>query len=145
MGAKTGQGIRTLVDLLIEGGIDGLFPLGTSGEFALLTHAERREVIEAVVDSANGRVPVFPGVSDSSTENVLLFSRDARDAGVDGVVATQPYYFTITDEALLEHFALVSEKVDPLPLMLYNILTGPTSPCHSPWSGRSQREGTSWG
>ena len=113
--------IRTLVEFLIEGGIDGLFPLGTSGEFALLTHAERKEVIETVVDSANGRVPVFAGVSDPSTANVIRLSAEARDAGVDGVVATPPYYFMTTEEALFEHFKLVAEKVDPLPLMLYNI------------------------
>ncbi len=113
-------GIRTLVDFLIEGGIDGLFPLGTSGEFALLTHEERRAVVDAVVDRANGRVPVFAGVSDPSTENIIHFSADAKDAGVDGVIATPPYYYTTTNEALYKHFRLIAEKVD-LPLMIYNI------------------------
>lgn len=113
-------GIRTLVDFLIDGGIDGLFPLGTSGEFALLTQEERRAVVDTVVDRANGRVPVFAGVSDPSTENIVRFSADARDAGVDGVIATPPYYYTTTNEALYKHFKLISEKVD-LPLMIYNI------------------------
>jgi 4-hydroxy-tetrahydrodipicolinate synthase len=113
-------GIRTLVDFLIEGGIDGLFPLGTSGEFALLTHEERRAVVDAVVDRANGRVPVFAGVSDPSTENIVRFSADAKDAGVDGVIATPPYYYATTNEALYKHFRLIAEKVD-LPLMIYNI------------------------
>ena len=113
-------GIRTLVDYLIDGGIDGLFPLGTSGEFALLTREERKTVVETVVDRANGRVPVFAGVSDPSTENIVRFSADAKDAGVDGVIATPPYYYTTTNEALYKHFRLISEKVD-LPLMIYNI------------------------
>jgi 4-hydroxy-tetrahydrodipicolinate synthase len=112
--------IRTLVDFLIEGGIDGLFPLGTSGEFALLSREERRAVVVAVVDQANGRVPVFAGVSDPSTENVVRFSADAKDAGADGVIATPPYYYTTTKEALYNHFKLVAEEVD-LPLMIYNI------------------------
>jgi 4-hydroxy-tetrahydrodipicolinate synthase len=113
-------GIRTLVDFLVEGGIDGLFPLGTSGEFALLTREERRAVVGAVVDRANGRVPVFAGVSDPCTENIMRFSADAKDAGADGVIATPPYYYTTTNEALYEHFRLIAEEVD-LPLMLYNI------------------------
>ncbi len=62
---------RTLVDFLIDGGIDGLFPLGTSGEFALFDREERKNVIETVVDQTNGRVPVLAGVSDPSLENVL--------------------------------------------------------------------------
>jgi 4-hydroxy-tetrahydrodipicolinate synthase len=114
------EGIRNLVDFLIDGGIDGLFPLGTSGEFALLTHEKRKLVTDTVVDCANGRVPVFVGVSDPSTENIRIFSLDAKDAGVDGVVATPPYYYTTTDEALYKHFKLISEEVD-LPLMIYNI------------------------
>jgi 4-hydroxy-tetrahydrodipicolinate synthase len=113
-------GIRTLVDFLVEGGIDGLFPLGTSGEFALLTREERVAVVRAVVDQANGRVPVFAGVSDPSTENIVRFSADAKDAGVDGVIATPPYYYATTNEALYKHFRLIAEEVD-LPLMLYNI------------------------
>jgi 4-hydroxy-tetrahydrodipicolinate synthase len=109
-----------LVDFLIEGGIDGLFPLGTSGEFALLTREERKEVMDVVVDAANGRVPVFAGISDPSTENVIRFSVDAKDAGADGVIATPPYYFVTTNDALYDHFRFVAEKVD-LPLMIYNI------------------------
>ncbi len=62
---------RKLVDFLLEGGIDGLFPLGTSGEFALLDRDERKHVIKTVVDQANGRVPVLAGVSDPSLTNVL--------------------------------------------------------------------------
>jgi hypothetical protein len=112
--------IRTLVDFLIEGGIDGLFPLGTSGEFALLSREERRAVVAAVVDQADGRVPVFAGVSDPSTENVVRFSADAKDAGADGVIATPPYYYSTTNEGLYNHFKLVTEEVD-LPLMIYNI------------------------
>jgi len=79
---------RTLVDFLIDGGIDGLFPLGTSGEFALFDREERKTVIETVVDHTNGRVPVLAGVSDPGLENVLAFAKDAKDAGADAIVAT---------------------------------------------------------
>lgn len=113
-------GVRRLVDHLVEGGIDGLFPLGTSGEFALLTRRERRRMIELVVDATNGRVPVFAGISDPSTENMVDFSADARDCGADGVVATPPYYYSTTEDGLYRHFELLSEKVE-IPLMVYNI------------------------
>jgi 4-hydroxy-tetrahydrodipicolinate synthase len=53
--------IRLLVNSLIDGGIDGLFPLGTSGEFALLSRSERKSIVSAVADEAKGRVPVFAG------------------------------------------------------------------------------------
>ncbi|HZY46333.1 MAG TPA: 4-hydroxy-tetrahydrodipicolinate synthase [Candidatus Bathyarchaeia archaeon] len=111
---------KRLVDFHIESGIDGLLPLGTSGEFALLTREERNALIETVVDRANGRVPVVAGVSDPSIENVIQLSSDAKNAGADVVIATPPYYFTTTDEGHYEHFKRLSESID-LPLMVYNI------------------------
>ena len=111
---------RALVDFLIEGGIDGLFPLGTSGEFALLDREERRTVIRVVVDQTNGRVPVLAGVSDPSLENVLAFAKDAEDAGADAIVATPPYYFTTGDDGLFDYFEAIAGK-SGLPLLVYNI------------------------
>jgi 4-hydroxy-tetrahydrodipicolinate synthase len=111
---------RRLVDFHIEAGIDGLLPLGTSGEFALLQREERKSLVDTVVDQADNRVPVVAGVSDPSIENVLQLSSDAKDAGADGVIATPPYYFTTTDEGHYLHFKTISEAID-LPLMIYNI------------------------
>lgn len=119
-GGVSTDGVKVLVDFLIEGGIDGLLPLGTSGEFALLTEEEKRVLLNHVVDQTNGRVPVVAGISDPSTENVLRFSKDAKDAGVDGVIATPPYYYSTTSEALYKHYKRLSEGLD-LPLMVYNI------------------------
>jgi 4-hydroxy-tetrahydrodipicolinate synthase len=114
------QAIKTLVDFLIDDGVDGLLPLGTSGEFALLSPSERRDVLDATVDQVNGRVPVVAGVSDPSPENVMHYSRDAKDAGVDAVIATPPYYFSTTNEGLYEFYKTISEGID-LPLLIYNI------------------------
>lgn len=111
---------RTLVDFLIDGGIDGLFPLGTSGEFALFDREERKTVVETVVDQTNGRVPVLAGVSDPSLENVLAFAKDAEDAGADAIVATPPYYYTTGEDGLFGHFETIARK-SSLPLILYNI------------------------
>ena len=111
---------RRLVDFHIEAGIDGLLPLGTSGEFALLQREERKALVDVVVDQADNRVPVVAGVSDPSIENVVQLSSDAKEAGADGVIATPPYYFTTTDEGHYHHFKTISEAID-LPLLIYNI------------------------
>jgi 4-hydroxy-tetrahydrodipicolinate synthase len=111
---------RRLVDFHIEAGIDGLLPLGTSGEFALLSREEREVLVNTVVDQADSRVPVVAGVSDPSIENVVQLSSDAKKAGADAVIATPPYYFTTTDEGHYHHFKTISEAVD-LPLLIYNI------------------------
>jgi 4-hydroxy-tetrahydrodipicolinate synthase len=111
---------KILVDFLIEGGVDGLFPLGTSGEFALLSDAERKKVSETVVDQANGRVPVAVGVSDPCFDKVLRYSEEAKTAGADAIVATPPYYYTITDEAMYHFYKKLSET-SGMPLLAYNI------------------------
>lgn len=109
-----------LVNFHIESGIDGILPLGTSGEFALFTRDERKMFVETVVDEVDGRVPVVAGVSDPSIENVLELSGDAKATGADAVIATPPYYFTTTDQGHYDHFKKISENID-LPLMIYNI------------------------
>src|SRR5712664_494331 len=111
---------RRLVDFHIEAGIDGLLPLGTSGEFALLSREEREVLVNTVVDQADHRVPVVAGVSDPSIDRVLQLSSDAKKAGADAVIATPPYYFTTTDEGHYHHFKTISENID-LPLLIYNI------------------------
>ena len=109
-----------LTEFLIQRGIDGLFPLGTTGEFAFLDRSERKRVIEVVVDSANSRVPVLAGVSDPSPKNVLAYAKDAEDAGADAIVATPPYYYRVSEEGLYSHFRMIYEGA-ALPLIVYNI------------------------
>lgn len=111
---------RRYVDYLIDGGVDGLFPLGTTGEFALLSDEERKAVAEVVVDQANSRVPVAIGVSDPCTEKVVNYSRVAKDVGADAAVTTPPYFYALTDEAIYGFYKTVSNEID-LPLLAYNI------------------------
>lgn len=113
---RTGE----LTDYLIQGGVDGLFPLGTTGEFALLDRDERRRVVEIVADRAASRVPVLAGVSDPSPRNAAAFAKDAAEAGADGVVATAPYYYRVDEGGLLAHFRMIHDAIS-LPLVLYNI------------------------
>lgn len=109
-----------LTDYLIEGGIDGLFPLGTTGEFPLLERAERKRIVEIVADRANGRVPVLAGICDPSPRNAVAYGRDAADAGADGLVATPPYYYRLAEGGIYNHFKMIKESVT-LPLVVYNI------------------------
>ena len=82
---------RKLVDRLLEGGVDGLFPMGTTGEFALFTREERKRVVQVVAEQAKGRAPVIAGISDPAPENVLEYAKDAEEAGADALIATPPY------------------------------------------------------
>lgn len=114
------QSLRALVDYLVEGGVQGLLPLGTSGEFALLDQSERIQVIEAVVDQANGRIPVIAGVSAPSTKAAVSYAKHAKDVGADAVISTGPYYFTTKESGLSKHFQSIIDAVD-IPLLIYNI------------------------
>src|SRR3989449_10558448 len=76
---------RRLVDFLIEAGIDGLLPLGTSGEFALLQREERKTLVDVVVDQVDSRVPVVAGGLDPSIENIVQLSPEPTEGGADSV------------------------------------------------------------
>jgi len=112
--------IPELVDYLLEGGVDGLFPLGTTGEFAFLSEEERHLMIKGVVDSTNGRVPVAAGISDTSIERVIRNAKDAEQLGVDAVVATPPFYFSVGEEGIYNFVSTISNRTN-IPLILYNI------------------------
>src|SRR3989442_7518469 len=83
---------RRLVDFHIEAGIDGLLPLGTSGEFALLSREEREVLVNTVVDQADSRVPVVAGVFGSSVQPVFHASSGADKVGAGVVLGTPPHY-----------------------------------------------------
>lgn len=112
--------LRELTDYLIENGIDGLFPLGTTGEFAFLSREERRKIVECVVDQSNGNVPVIAGVSDPDSATVVTYAKDAEDAGADAVIATPPYFFPLSQESIYDHYVTIHSGTS-LPLFLYNI------------------------
>ena len=112
--------LKNLVDFQIENGIDFLVPCGTTGESPTLTDPERVRVIEAVVEQANGRVPVVAGTGTNDTPHSVAMTRAAKDAGADACLAVSPYYNKPTQEGLYRHFrAMIDEG--GLPAMLYQI------------------------
>lgn len=111
---------RHLTDFLITSGVNGIWALGTTGEFTSLDEGQRVAALEATVEAANGRVPVIANVSDCSTELVIRHARNAAAAGADAIAATPPYYYEISMTELLEHFRAIRAAVD-LPLFAYSI------------------------
>ncbi|PSP85682.1 dihydrodipicolinate synthase family protein [Halobacteriales archaeon QS_1_68_17] len=105
---------------VVDGGAHGVFPLGTNGEFPLATPAERRTVVEAVVDEVGGEVPVIAGVGAPSTRETVAFAEHAAAAGADGVVVVTPYYYPLDGPGAVEHYRRVAAAVD-LPVYVYHI------------------------
>ncbi len=114
------QRLTANVEFQIEGGIDGLVPVGTTGESPTLSHDEHRQVIERVVEAAGRRVPVIAGTGSNSTAEALELTAHARRVGADAALMVNPYYNKPTQEGLYRHFKTVADNVD-LPIVLYNI------------------------
>ncbi|MDX1747673.1 MAG: dihydrodipicolinate synthase family protein, partial [Halobacteriales archaeon] len=111
--------LQSFTEFLVEGGVHGLFPCGSIGEFSSMTREERATVIETVVDSAGGR-PVIAGCGGTAVGDVLDYIDDAADAGADAAVVVTPYYLTTTDAGMLDFYDAVAAD-SALPIVLYNI------------------------
>jgi len=112
--------LQRLVEQQIRGGIDGLVPVGTTGESPTLSHEEHIDVIHATVEYARGRVPVIAGTGSNSTDEALELTRRAHEAGADGVLLVAPYYNKPSQEGLFRHFSVLAEATDR-PVILYSI------------------------
>ncbi|MCL5068673.1 MAG: dihydrodipicolinate synthase family protein [Thaumarchaeota archaeon] len=112
--------LRRLTDYLIQNGTSGLMVNGTSGEFSLQSHEERKAALRTVLNAASKRIPVIAGVCESSTKNSLDLALDAEEAGADAVIATGPIYYRTNEAGLKYHFQTIIDKIR-LPLMVYNI------------------------
>jgi 4-hydroxy-tetrahydrodipicolinate synthase len=109
-----------LIDFHAEHGTSGLLVMGSTGESALLSTDERREIIERVSELADGKIPVFVGCTGASTEATLELARHAdAQAGTDGVLLVVPPYIRPPQDALYDFFATVADSVD-LPVAIYN-------------------------
>lgn len=114
------DGLAAVVDHLIDGGVNGLFPLGSSGETPYLTDAERVEVLRVVKDTTAGRVPLLVGANDQTTARVIDEARRVEAVGVDAIVVTSPYYVIGNDTELRTHFRSIASAVD-VPVIAYDI------------------------
>lgn len=114
-----------LIDSLIDAGVNGLFFLGTGGEFSQMSVEERKDVAEFAVQYVHKRVPVLIGTGSTSTREAILLSEHAQSIGADGIVVINPYYWNLTEDHLFRHYSEIAESVQ-LPILLYNFpnLTG---------------------
>jgi len=110
--------LTTLVEHLIEAGVHGLTPLGSTGEFAYLDTKQRIEIVECVVRAARGRVPVVAGVASTTTTGAVELAKTFVSLGVDGVLAILEAYFPIPDAGVEAYFKAIADAV-PCPIVLY--------------------------
>ncbi|WP_321894011.1 dihydrodipicolinate synthase family protein [Paraburkholderia tropica] len=110
--------LTELVDHLIAKGVHGLAPLGSTGEFAYLSLAQRYAIVETVVQAARGRVPVVAGVASTTSRDAAEQARHMAALGVDGILAIMEAYFPINDDGVEAYFSGIARAVD-LPVVLY--------------------------
>jgi len=107
---------------LVAAGVHGLTPLGSTGEFAYLSWAQRRRIVEVVVAAAQGRVPVVAGVASTTIADAVAQAREFERLGCSGILAILEAYFPLTDDGVFEYFRSIAQSVS-VPIVLY---TNPT-------------------
>lgn len=110
--------LKQLIDYVIGAGVHGLTALGSTGEFAYLSWEQRRQVVEATMEAAEGRVPVVAGVAATTTTEAVWQAREFARIGVDGVVAVLEAYFPVSEDGVVSYFTAVADAVD-LPVVIY--------------------------
>ena len=113
------EGTRKHVNFLIEKGVQGLIPCGSTGEFSAMTMDERKKVAEVVVDEVKGRVPVYVGTGHYSTKLAIDMSKHAEKIEADGVMVIAPYYLIPTEREICEHYRSIAKSIN-IPCMIYN-------------------------
>lgn len=112
--------LRALVRHLLKSKVHGIFVLGSTGEFAHLTDEEKRRAIDIVVSEVNGEVPVLVGVTDSGTKRSILWVKEAKRFGANGVVAAPPFYYPFSEPEIERHYRALADESE-LPILLYHI------------------------
>lgn len=112
--------LKRLVAFQIRGGVDGLVPVGTTGESPTLDYDEHMEVIRFVIAESRGRVPIIAGTGSNSTREAVDFTRLSHQAGADAMLVVAPYYNKPSQEGLFRHFCAIADETDK-PIILYSI------------------------
>ncbi len=110
--------LERLCDDLINQGIHGLTPLGSTGEFAYLSWPQRRKVVEVVLSAAQHRVPVVAGVASTTIDDAVFQAREFEQMGCSGILAILEAYFPVSDQGIMSYFKAIADAVS-LPVVLY--------------------------
>jgi 4-hydroxy-tetrahydrodipicolinate synthase len=113
------KAMRKLLNYLIDGGVHGLFVVGTTGEFYGLTPEEKRDIYRITMDETKGRVPVYAGTNGITTRETIMLTRIAEECRVDAVSILTPMFVAPTQEQLIKHYRTIAENTS-LPVILYN-------------------------
>ena len=117
-GSVDAEVLARMTDDFIKARVHGITPLGSTGEFAYLSSAQRRRVVEVVIEAAAGRVPVVAGVASTTIADATAQARDYAAMGCDGILAILEAYFPIADEGVYNYFKAIADAVT-LPVVLY--------------------------
>ncbi|ADN01816.1 4-hydroxy-tetrahydrodipicolinate synthase [Spirochaeta thermophila] len=112
--------LRDLVEIQITEGVNGLVPVGTTGESPTVTHEENVKIVEVVVDQTKGRVPVIAGTGSNCTDEAIQMTKRAKEIGADATLQVAPYYNKPNQEGFYRHFVTIAETCE-LPVIVYNI------------------------
>ncbi len=112
--------LRNHIKRMLEGGVHGVFPLGTNGEAYILSETEKARVIEITIDEVKGKVPVYAGTGCIGTSDTIKMSKMAQKLGADVLSIITPYFAAASQDEMYTHYKKVAAEVD-LPIVLYNI------------------------
>jgi len=118
-GAVDYDGFRRLINFQLEQGIDGLVPLGTTGETPTLDEDEEEKLIRIAVDEVKGAVPLIIGSGSNDTRHMVMYTKRAKDLGADAALVVTPYYNKPNDDGLYRHFEAAAAV--GIPIVVYNI------------------------
>jgi len=119
-GSIDGAALHHLVQQLAPH-VDGFLVNGTTGDFPLLTRAERRQCIDIAIAATGGTLPIFAGTGAIATDEALVLTRDAQEAGAAAALVVMPYYLRPSAAGILHHYTTIAAAVPTLPILLYNI------------------------
>ncbi len=114
------ESLEKIIEMQIKNGVDGLIPMGTTGESPTVSYEEHKEIIKRVVRIVKGRVKVVAGTGSNSTREAMYLSKAAEEFGVDGVLLVNPYYNKPPQRGLVAHFESVAKSIS-IPVIVYNI------------------------
>ena len=113
------EGLRSNIAFLLEEGVHGIVPCGSTGESATLSFEEHEQVIEVAIDEVDGRVPVLAGTGSNNTAEAIRFTEAAKDLGADGALVISPYYNKPNRSGLIKHYTKIADI--GLPIVMYNV------------------------
>ena len=114
------EGLRRLINFQIDGGVEYLVSLGTTGETSTLSKDEKKAVWELTKDVVAGRVPLIAGIGGNCTSDILETMKSFNTNGYDAILSVSPYYNKPTQEGIYQHYKAIAEAA-PLPVILYNV------------------------